>query len=137
LPYPIQSVVLVNLTGVRTVEIGYRGSERNKVLKEALMLTDDENIVNIQFAVQYFLKDPGEYLFNNRHPEDAVMGAAESAVREIVGKSRMNFVLYEGREQIAAQPPATEILDHTRRHPDFGHQNAQPPEQVRRLSTMQ
>jgi membrane protease subunit HflK len=58
LPYPIQSHELVNLTGVRTIEIGYRGSERNKVLKEALMLTDDENIVNIQFAVQYFLKDP-------------------------------------------------------------------------------
>ncbi len=72
-PYPIQSHELVNLTGVRTLEIGYRGSERNKVLKEALMLTDDENIVNIQFAVQYVLKDPVEYLFNNRHPDEAVM----------------------------------------------------------------
>lgn len=83
LPYPIQSHELVNLTGVRTVEIGYRGSERNKVLKEALMLTDDENIVNIQFAVQYILKDPVEYLFNNRHPDETVVGAAETAVREI------------------------------------------------------
>ena len=135
LPYPIQSVDLVNLTGVRTVEIGYRGSERNKVLKEALMLTDDENIVNIQFAVQYFLKDPGEYLFNNRHPEDAVMGAAESAVREIVGKSRMNFVLYEGREQIAAQAAQLmqEILDRYQSGiliSKVTMQNAQPPEQV-------
>ena len=134
-PYPIQSVDLVNLTGVRTVEIGYRGSERNKVLKEALMLTDDENIVNIQFAVQYFLKDPGEYLFNNRHPEDAVMGAAESAVREIVGKSRMNFVLYEGREQIAAQAAQLmqEILDRYQSGiliSKVTMQNAQPPEQV-------
>ncbi|MFX5245379.1 SPFH domain-containing protein, partial [Acinetobacter baumannii] len=51
LPFPIDSHELVNLTGVRTVEIGYRGSERNKVLNEALMLTDDENIINIQFAV--------------------------------------------------------------------------------------
>jgi len=134
-PYPIQSVDLVNLTGVRTVEIGYRGSERNKVLKEALMLTDDENIVNIQFAVQYFLKDPSEYLFNNRHPEDAVMGAAESAVREIVGKSRMNFVLYEGREQIAAQAAQLmqEILDRYQSGiliSKVTMQNAQPPEQV-------
>ena len=134
-PYPIQSVDLVNLTGVRTVEIGYRGSERNKVLKEALMLTDDENIVNIQFAVQYFLKDPVEYLFNNRHPDDAVMGAAETAVREIVGKSKMDFVLYEGREQIATQAAKLmqEILDRYKSGiliSKVTMQNAQPPEQV-------
>ncbi len=135
LPYPIQSVDLVNLTGVRTIEIGYRGSERNKVLKEALMLTDDENIVNIQFAVQYILNDPSEYLFNNRHPDEAVMSAAESAVREIVGKSRMNFVLYEGREQIAAQAAKLmqEILDRYNSGiliSKVTMQNAQPPEQV-------
>jgi membrane protease subunit HflK len=68
LPYPIQAHELVNVSGVRTLEVGYRGSEKNKVLKEALMLTDDENIINIQFAVQYILKDPVEYMFNNRHP---------------------------------------------------------------------
>ncbi|NJD25755.1 MAG: FtsH protease activity modulator HflK [Betaproteobacteria bacterium] len=135
LPYPIQSHELVNLTGVRTIEIGYRGSERNKVLKEALMLTDDENIVNIQFAVQYILKDPVEYLFNNRHPDDAVMGAAETAVREIVGKSKMDFVLYEGREQIAAQASKLmqEILDRYKAGiliSKVTMQNAQPPEQV-------
>ncbi len=135
LPYPIQSVDLVNLTGVRTIEIGFRGSERNKVLKEALMLTDDENIVNIQFAVQYILNDPSEYLFNNRHPDEAVMSAAESAVREIVGKSRMNFVLYEGREQIAAQAAKLmqEILDRYKSGiliSKVTMQNAQPPEQV-------
>lgn len=134
-PYPVQSVDLVNLTGVRTVEIGYRGSERNKVLKEALMLTDDENIVNIQFAVQYFLKDPVEYLFNNRHPDDAVMGAAETAVREIVGKSKMDFVLYEGREQIATQAAnlMQDILDRYKSGiliSKVTMQNAQPPEQV-------
>ncbi|HND99118.1 MAG TPA: protease modulator HflK, partial [Plasticicumulans sp.] len=55
LPWPIQSHEIVNLSGVRTVEVGYRGSEKNKVLKEALMLTDDENIVSVQFAVQYLL----------------------------------------------------------------------------------
>ncbi len=134
-PYPIQSHELVNLSGVRTVEIGYRGSERNKVLKEALMLTDDENIVNIQFAVQYILKDPVDYLFNNRHPDEAVIGAAETAVREIVGKSRMDFVLYEGREQIAAQAAQLmqEILDRYQSGiliSKVTMQNAQPPEQV-------
>ncbi len=135
LPSPIQSHELVNLNGVRTVEIGYRGSERNKVLKEALMLTDDENIVNIQFAVQYILKDPVEYLFNNRHPDEAVMGAAETAVREIVGKSKMDFVLYEGREQIATQAAKLmqEILDRYQSGiliSKVTMQNAQPPEQV-------
>jgi membrane protease subunit HflK len=135
LPYPIQSHELVNLTGVRTVEIGYRGSERNKVLKEALMLTDDENIVNIQFAVQYILKDPVEYLFNNRHPDDAVVGAAETAVREIVGKSKMDFVLYEGREQIASDAALLmqSILDRYQGGiliSKVTMQNAQPPEQV-------
>ena len=134
-PYPIQSHELVNLTGVRTIEIGYRGSERNKVLKEALMLTDDENIVNIQFAVQYILKDPVEYLFNNRHPDEAVMGAAETAVREIVGKSKMDFVLYEGREQIATQAAKLmqDILDRYKSGiliSKVTMQNAQPPEQV-------
>lgn len=135
LPYPIQSHELVNLTGVRTIEIGYRGSERNKVLKEALMLTDDENIVNIQFAVQYILKDPVEYLFNNRSTDEAVVGAAESAVREIVGKSKMDYVLYEGREQIATQAAKLmqEILDRYQSGiliSKVTMQNAQPPEQV-------
>ena len=135
LPYPIQSYEVVNLNGVRTIEIGYRGSERNKVLKEALMLTDDENIVNIQFAVQYILKDPVEYLFNNRSPDEAVMGAAETAVREIVGKSKMDFVLYEGREQIATQASKLmqDILDRYQSGiliSKVTMQNAQPPEQV-------
>lgn len=93
LPYPIQSHELVNISGVRTLEIGYRGSERNKVLKEALMLTDDENIINIQFAVQYILKDPVAYIFNNRGPDEAVMQAAETAIREIARKSRRTRAL--------------------------------------------
>lgn len=135
LPYPIQTHELVNLTGVRTVEIGYRGSERNKVLKEALMLTDDENIVNIQFAVQYILKDPQQYLFNNRNADDSVIQAAETAVREIVGKSKMDFVLYEGREQVAAnaQKLTQDILDRYATGIQVSKvtmQNAQPPEQV-------
>ena len=135
LPYPIQSHELVNISGVRTVEVGYRGSEKNKVLKEALMLTDDENIINIQFAVQYVLKDPVDYVFNNRHPDDSVIQAAETAIREIVGKSKMDFVLYEGREQIAATASKLmqDILDRYKTGIMISKvtmQNAQPPEQV-------
>jgi modulator of FtsH protease HflK len=135
LPYPIQANELVNLTGVRTVEVGYRGSEKNKVLKEALMLTDDENIINIQFAVQYILKDPQDYLFNNRDPDDSVVQGAETAIREIVGKSKMDFVLYEGREQIAvaASKLMQDILDRYATGIQISKvtmQNAQPPEQV-------
>ena len=135
LPWPVQSHEIVNVTGVRTVEVGYRGSDKNKVLKEALMLTDDENIVMVQFAVQYLLKDPKAYLFNNRHPDDTVMQAAETAIREVVGKNKMDFVLYEGRDQIAAntQKLIQDILDRY----DTGiqvlkvnMQSTQPPEQV-------
>lgn len=134
-PAPFQTHEIVNLTGVRTVEVGYRGSEKNKVLKEALMLTDDENIINIQFAVQYFLKDPVDFLFENRQAEDSVMQAAETAVREIVGKSKMDFVLYEGREQVATQAAKLmqEILDRYKTGilvSKVTMQNAQPPEQV-------
>jgi len=99
------------------------------------MLTGDENIINIQFAVQWYLKDPVEYLFNNRHPDDAVMQAAETAMREVVGKNRMDFVLYEGREQIAAQASklVQDILDRYKTGilvTKLTLQNAQPPEQV-------
>ena len=135
LPYPIQSHELVNVSGVRTVEVGYRGSERNKELREALMLTDDENIINIQFAVQYILKNPADYIFNNRNPDETVKQAAETAIREIVGKSRMDFVLYEGREQIAvnASNLMQSILDRYKTGiliSKVTMQNAQPPEQV-------
>ena len=135
LPWPIQSHEIVNLTGVRTVEVGYRGSDKNKVPKEALMLTDDENIVSVQFAVQYLLRDPKAYLFNNRHPDDAVMQASETAIREVVGKSKLNFVLYEGRDQIAAstQKLIQEILDRYQtgiQVRSVNMQGTQPPEQV-------
>ncbi len=135
LPYPFESHEIVDLTGVRTVEVGYRGSERNKVLRESLMLTDDENIINIQFAVQYVLNSPENYVFNNRFPDESVAQAAETAMREIVGKSRMDFVLYEGREEIAATAHELmqRILDRYQTGIQISRvtmQNAQPPEQV-------
>jgi membrane protease subunit HflK len=135
LPWPVQSHETVNLTGVRTIEVGYRGSEKNKVPKEALMLTDDENIVSMQFAVQYLLKDPKDYTFKNRHPEDAVMQAAETSIREVVGKNKMDFVLYEGRDVIAAN--TQKLMQDTLDRYETGiqiravtMQSTQPPEQV-------
>lgn len=135
LPWPVQTHEIVNLTGVRTVEVGYRGSEKNKVPKEALMLTDDENIVSVQFAVQYLLKDPKAYLFKNRNPDDTVTQAAETAIREVVGKSKMDFVLYEGRDHIAAntQKLIQDILDRYEtgiQVRSVSMQGTQPPEQV-------
>ncbi len=102
-PYPIESVEVVNVSQVQTVEVGYRGNPKNKQPQEALMLTDDENIVDVQFAVQYTLKSPEDWLFNNRNPGDNVLQAAETAVREVVGKSKMDFVLSQGRSEVAAR----------------------------------
>jgi membrane protease subunit HflK len=103
IPYPIETVEVVNVSQVRTVEVGYRGNPKNKQPAEALMLTDDENIVDVQFAVQYTLKNPVEYLFKNRNPDDNVLQAAETAIREVVGKSPMDFVLSQGRSEISAR----------------------------------
>ena len=135
LPFPVETVEIVNLSQVRTVEVGYRENVKNKILKESLMLTDDENIIDIQFAVQYFLSDPADYLFNNRMPDENVRQAAETAIREVVGKSKMDFVLYEGREQVAATATKLmqEILDRYKSGiliSKLTMQNAQPPEQV-------
>ena len=139
LPYPIASATVVNMQQVRTVEVGYRSAEggegRSKELRESLMLTDDENIIDLQFAVQYDLKDVEDLLFNNRDTEAQVRGIAETAIREIVGKSKMDFVLYEGREEVAAQAKklTQEILDRYETGISVASitmQNAQPPEQV-------
>jgi len=135
LPFPIETVEVVSLSQVRTVEVGYRDNVKNKMLKESLMLTDDENIIDIQFAVQYFLKDPADYLFNNRAPDENVRQAAETAIREVVGKNKMDFVLYEGREQVAAATTKLiqDILDRYKSGilvSKVTMQNAQPPEQV-------
>lgn len=140
IPYPVESVTIVNMEQVRTLEVGYRGGveggpSRSKELRESLMLTDDENIIDLQFAVQYNLKNVDDYLFKNRSVDDAVRGTAETAIREIVGKSKMDFVLYEGREEIAARAKKLmqDILDRYESGVNIVSvtmQNAQPPEQV-------
>jgi len=135
LPWPIESREIVNVDQVRTVEIGYRNNVKSKVLKESLMLTDDENIIDLQFAVQYILKDPVEFLFINRAPEDSALQIAETAMREIVGKNKMDFVLYEGRAEIAALAKQLMQDIHDRHKTGISIsqvtlQNIQPPEQV-------
>lgn len=146
LPYPIESVSKVNVQQVRTLEVGYRsseaGSSRGKETHESLMLTDDENIIDLQFAVQYNLKSETDFLFNNRfnprgeRPEEtAVRGVAETSIREVVGKSKMDFALYEGREEIVAHAKKLmqEVLDRYKSGINVVNvtmQNAQPPEQV-------
>jgi membrane protease subunit HflK len=125
----------VNLSGVKTIEVGYRANIKSKVLKESLMLTDDENIVDLQFAVQYTLTDPKLYLFSNRGTDEAVTQVAETAIREIVGKSSLDYVLYEGRDQIAAATKKLmqDILDRYQTGVSISNltmQGAQPPDQV-------
>lgn len=134
-PYPIQEHEIVNVSEVRTVEVGYRNSARNKVAKESLMLTDDENIIDIQFAVQFKLKSAKDWIFNNREKEDLIRQVAETAIREIVGKSKMDFVLYEGREKIATDVNLLmqQILDRYAAGAQITNvtmQGVQPPEQV-------
>jgi modulator of FtsH protease HflK len=139
MPFPIESVTVVNMEQVRTIEIGYRSAEgsagRSKQLNESLMLTDDENIIDLQFAVQYNLKNVEETLFNNRSAEEAVRGIAETAIREVVGKSKLDFALYEGRDEVSINTKKLmqDVLDRYKTGINVVSvtmQNAQPPEQV-------
>jgi len=137
LPYPIQAHELVNISELRTVEVGYRGSARTKILPEALMLTDDENIIDIQFAVQYRIREDGaaDFVFQNRLPEDAVKQAAETSMRAVVGRQKMDSVLYEGRADVAedVRKIMQGILDRYKTGilvQSVAIQQAQPPEQV-------
>jgi membrane protease subunit HflK len=100
LPYPVQRHELVTVTQVRSVDIGRDTVIKATGLRESAMLTQDENIVEIKFAVQYRLSDARAWLFESRNPADAVVQAAETAVREVVGGMRMDAALAEEREQI-------------------------------------
>jgi membrane protease subunit HflK len=135
LPWPIQSREIVNLAQVRTLEVGYRNNVRTKVLKESLMLTDDENIVDLQFAVQYLVKDARDFTFNVRRPDESAMQIAETAMREVIGKSSMDQIL--GETQVDVANKARDLMQQI--HDRYGTgiqvstvtiQNAQPPEQV-------
>lgn len=105
LPYPIETVVKPKVTTVNRVEIGMRsnagGSQKNRVPQESLMLTGDENIVDITFEVQWKIRDAGDFLFNVRNPEETVKAVAESAMREVIGSTPIANALAEGKLQLA------------------------------------
>ena len=108
IPYPVQSHELVFVTQIRSVDIGRDIVIKSTGLRESAMLTEDENIVEIKFAVQYRLSDARAWLFESKNPDIAVVQAAESAVREVVGKMRMDSALAEERDQIA--PRVRELM---------------------------
>jgi membrane protease subunit HflK len=115
LPAPIETALTPNVTRENRIEIGFRSAvegtrtaTKRDMLEESLMLTGDENIVDIGFVVFWRVKDAGEYLFNVREPELTVKAAAESALREVVGQKPIQLTFTEGRAQIEAQ--TTELL---------------------------
>ena len=111
-PYPIETVTVVNMEQVRRLEVGYRSGtngSKTKVPAEALMLTEDENIIDLQFAVQYNLKNAKDYLFNNRSTDESVMSVAETAIREVVGKNKLDDLLQKGLQDTSEQMQA--LLD--------------------------
>jgi modulator of FtsH protease HflK len=101
LPYPIQRHELIFVTQIRSVDVGRDNVIKATGLRESAMLTEDENIVEIKFAVQYRLNDARAFLFESKNPGEAVVQAAETAVREVIGKMRMDIALSEERDQIA------------------------------------
>lgn len=139
IPYPIETVEIVDVEQIRTAEIGFRsgvgGQTIQAVPREALMLTQDENIIDIKLAVQYRVQNASDYLFNVRNPDETLHQASESALREVIGKSKMDFALTEGRAEIVARTNTVtqNILDDYEsglQITSVNMQDAQPPEQV-------
>ena len=137
LPYPIQRHELVFVTQIRSVDVGRDTVLKATGLKESAMLTQDENIVDIKFAVQYRLSDARAFLFESKNPGEAVVQAAETAVREVIGRMKMDAALSEERDQIAPQVRALmqTILDRYKVGVEVVAINLQqggvrPPEQV-------
>jgi len=138
-PAPIDSTLIINVDQQRFIEVGYRSGANQQsssgVRKEALMLTEDENIIDVRLAVQYKVKNAQDYLFNVRGPDVTLKQATESALRSVIGKSKMDFVLTEGRSDVVAnvETELQKMLD------DYGTGiivssvnlvEAQPPEEV-------
>ena len=137
LPYPIQRHELIFVTQIRSVDVGRDTVIKATGLRESAMLTEDENIVEIKFAVQYRLSDARAFLFESKSPSEAVVQAAETAVREVVGKMRMDSALSDERDQIAPRVRALmqKILDRYKVGIEVVGINLQqggvrPPEQV-------
>ncbi len=137
LPYPVQRHEIVVVTQIRSVDVGRDVIIKATGLRDSAMLTEDENIVEIKFAVQYRLNDARAYLFESKDPAAAVVQAAETAVREVVGKMKMDLALAEERDQIGPRVRALmqTILDRYKVGVEVVGINLQqsgvrPPEQV-------
>ena len=106
LPFPIETVLRPKVTKIHRVEIGFQTIEQGpparyqSIPQEALMLTGDENIVAVEFIVQYRIKDPMQYLFNIRNPDDTIKAASEASIREVIGKNRIDEVLTTGKAKM-------------------------------------
>jgi len=143
LPFPIENVLTPKVTKVNRMDIGF-SSERDSgfssggvadVPKESLMLTGDENIVNIDFSVFWVIKDAGNFLFKIQDPEGTVKAAAETAMREVIARSDIQPILTEGRSLIEAdtQEIIQKILDEYTSGIQITQvqtQKADPPDQV-------
>jgi membrane protease subunit HflK len=135
LPYPVESVEVIDFSKIKTVEI-HGNTAASRAARGLLLVTDDENIIDALFAVQYRLKDAKDYVFNTKNPDDVLVQVASTAISEVVGHAQMDYVLYEGRGEIAQRTRdlMQEMLDRY----GTGIQiqsvsllDAQPPEQVR------
>jgi len=135
LPYPIEGVDVIDFSKIKTVEI-HGNTPASRSARGLLLVTDDENITDALFAVQYRLKDSKDYVFNTKNPDDVLVQVASTAISEVVGRSQMDFVLYEGRGEIAKKTETLmqEMLDRYGtgiQIQSVSLQDSQPPEQVR------
>jgi len=142
IPYPIETVLTPKVTKVNRLDIGFRSvsdsgrtSGVGDVPEESLMLTGDENIVNIDFSVFWVIKDAGKFLFKIQSPVETVKAAAETAMREVIAKSRLQSILTEGRSsiEIETQEIIQSILDEYEagiQVTQVQTQKADPPDQV-------
>ena len=107
IPYPIETVYKVNVERIRAAEIGFRNIQNSSysgaVSSESLMLTKDENMVDVKLAVQYKIADAQAYLFNVFNPELTLSHVVQSVIRQVVGDNTMDHVLTTGREQVAQE----------------------------------
>ncbi|HLF97317.1 MAG TPA: FtsH protease activity modulator HflK [Methylococcaceae bacterium] len=140
IPAPIEAHALVNVEKLGVAEVGYRSTgvrqqQSSSIPKEALMLTRDENIVDVRLAVQYQIKEAKDYLFNVLDPDVTLKQVTESATRAAIGKSNMDFVLTEGRGEVAdaIKREIQQIMDDYRTGFHISSVNlvdAQPPDEV-------
>jgi len=144
IPYPIETVFTPKVTKVNRIDIGFRsgadtgfttGGGVADVPEESLMLTGDENIVNIDFSIFWVIKDAGKFLFKIQDPQGTVKAAAETAMREVIAKSKLQSILTEGRSkiEIETQEIAQSLLDEYESGIQITQvqtQKADPPDQV-------